>query len=491
MFGPAGSAAIGPRRSVSVIDAVTVVGILTGIGLRIWVLSAPSLGSLDADEAVSGLMARHFLDGEWSSFFWGQSYGGSQEAILTAALFGVAGTGTLLLRVVPTVLYAVAAVLVWRVGRRTVGEPAARLAAVLFWVWPAYFVWRSTKAYGFYGSGLVLGLTILLLALRLREQRSRREVALLGLALGLSWWATPQIVILALPALAWLVWRRPSVLRDWWIALPAALVGAFPWIVWNARNHWNSLNPIEERTSKLDHLRTLFTDIAPTTLGLRVPFSLEWIAGPIVGWALTGLAVAGLAWLVWRRPQRLEVLILACLVFVPIHVLSPYSFVTVEPRYTSLLQPVLALLIARAVYRPWPVAVGAVAAAVALSVAGLASMERHRLTVPQINETPTPENLTGLVRVLERAQVKTAFADYWVAYPIDFLSRERIIATPAPDTGTIRNVLWDETVRRSPNPAYVFVRGAGRESLARSRLLRARYHRIEVGEFSVYLRSGR
>ncbi len=315
---------------------------------------------------------------------------------------------------------------------------------------------------------------------------------MLGLALGLSWWATPQIVILALPALVWLVWRRPSVLRDWWIALPAALVGASPWIAWNARCIWNSLNPIEDRTGKLDHLRTLFTDVAPTALGLRVPFSLEWIAGPIVGLGpdrsrgcrpgLAGLATSTAPRGADPRLSRLRADPRA----LPVQLSSPSSRATL-----SLLQPVLALLIARAVYRPWPVAVGAVAAAVALSVAGLASMERHRLTVPRINETPTPENLTGLVRALERAQVKTAFADYWVAYPIDFLSRERIIATPAPDTGTIRNVLWDEAVRRSPNPAYVFVRGAGRESLARSRLLRARYHRIEVGEFSVYLRSGR
>ena len=35
-------------------------------------------------------------------------------------------------------------------------RPAARIAAVLFWVWPPYLVWKSELAHGFYGSGLVL-----------------------------------------------------------------------------------------------------------------------------------------------------------------------------------------------------------------------------------------------------------------------------------------------------------------------------------------------
>src|SRR5262249_12641894 len=99
------------HRSVSVIDAVVVAGVAAGIGLRAWVLSATSLGSIDSDEAVWGLMARDLLHGHWSTFFWGQNYGGSQEAILTAGVFGITGTGTLQLKLVPTALYAAAALL--------------------------------------------------------------------------------------------------------------------------------------------------------------------------------------------------------------------------------------------------------------------------------------------------------------------------------------------------------------------------------------------
>src|SRR5687767_7832504 len=59
-------------RAHRVLSLVLAVAIVAGLALRIWVLTTP-LGTLDADEAVWGLMARHALDGELSTFYWGQS----------------------------------------------------------------------------------------------------------------------------------------------------------------------------------------------------------------------------------------------------------------------------------------------------------------------------------------------------------------------------------------------------------------------------------
>ena len=55
-----------------------------GILLRVWVYRS-TLGIPDSDEAVVGLMARHILHGQITTFFWGQAYGGSQEALLDGA----------------------------------------------------------------------------------------------------------------------------------------------------------------------------------------------------------------------------------------------------------------------------------------------------------------------------------------------------------------------------------------------------------------------
>src|SRR4051794_25325259 len=94
-----------------------------GVVLRVWVYRS-SLGTPNSDEAVMGLMARHVLDGEFPTFFWGVSYSGSQEALLAVPGFLVAGGSWLALRLVPMALSPGAAGLVLGGGPRPDGGAA-------------------------------------------------------------------------------------------------------------------------------------------------------------------------------------------------------------------------------------------------------------------------------------------------------------------------------------------------------------------------------
>jgi 4-amino-4-deoxy-L-arabinose transferase-like glycosyltransferase len=484
-------------------DASAVVvgtAVLAGIGFRAWILSSPTLGFLDSDEAVWGLMTRHVLDGEFHAFFWGQNYGGTQEVLLTAPVFAVFGSSALALKLVPAVLYAVASVLVWRVGRRTIGEPGARYAAALFWVWPSYFVWRSTKAFGFYGSLLVLGLLVLLCALRLRERRSVPDLICLGFAFGLGCWATPEFLILALPAVVWLLWRRPRLLGDAWIAVVPALVGIAPWLAANLGNGWYSLHSSQSATSLSGHARNLVSSTFPAALGLRVPFSLEWPTGSAAGYLLYVVVVAALVWAAVRGGRRLEPLILVCVLFPVFYILSPYSYLNDEPRYLAAVAPVVALLAGRWLGGPRSAAL-ALAAACALTIGGLALMERDRLTVTVVDDVRMPTSVRPVVDALDRAGVSRGYASYWVAYLVDFTSRERLIVTPSSQTDFVRrggdlrpadtigsrNQGWDRLVEESPRVAEVFVSGDSAERRSGSRLVAAGYRKILAGGFSVYV----
>ena len=178
---------------------------VSGIALRVWVYRS-ALGIPDSDEAVVGLMALHLLDGEWTTFFWGQSFGGSQEAVLTAPLLWAFGPSWLALRVVPIALTAVTALVVWRVGRRTIGEPAAVVAGCLVWIWPPFLVHRLTHQFGFYAGGVLYSALLLFLALRLVERPSRTRAGLFGLTLGLALWQSAQVLV-AVGVIAWTIWR--------------------------------------------------------------------------------------------------------------------------------------------------------------------------------------------------------------------------------------------------------------------------------------------
>ena len=477
----------GPARfALDVITILVAVAVVAGLVLRVWILATP-LGALDSDEAISGLIARHMLDGEVSALYWLGNYGGTLESAVAAAVFAVFGSSVLALKLTTLVLYAVAGVLTWRVGLRTVGSRAAQVGAAIFWISPAYFIWWSTKARGFYAMGLIFGLVVLLLALRLREQGSRRDAALLGLALGLGWWTSPGVLVLAVPALAWLLWRRPSVLRLVPIALPGFLIGIAPWLAWNVRNSWLSLDlsPVaSEQSTFLDRVVNLFHYVLPTWLGLRVPFSLDWLLGPVLGWIGLGAALAGFAVLVARRRPELEPLLVAAALFPLLYGLSKFTYYFDEPRYAVYLSPVLALLAGSAFATPARAAV-ALAAALALSVAGLVQMDREEQFQPVAQDVRVPSDLGPVLDLLGREGQTRVLANYWIAYRISFESEERVIAT---STGFVRYQPHDRLVRRSAYPARVYVRGSKVEGRARSELASRGYRRLEAGGFVVYVR---
>ncbi len=55
--------------------------LLLGLAVRLLFLLTPNM---DSDQAVTGLMARHILGGEFPFFFYGQDYCGSIEAYLVS-----------------------------------------------------------------------------------------------------------------------------------------------------------------------------------------------------------------------------------------------------------------------------------------------------------------------------------------------------------------------------------------------------------------------
>ena len=456
-----------------------------GVAARLWILARP-MGALDSDEAVIGLMARQILHGQLPTFFWGQSYGGSHEAILAAALFALVGPSTLALKAVPLALSAVAALLTWRIGRLLLGEAAGRWAGVVFWAWPPAFVWWATKASVYWGS-LCLALVALLELCRLGARaagtpaggtREIAEAGICGLFTGLAWWANPQTLCVLVPAY---LWFAPALLRRRRL-LPVlgalALVGAAPWIRYNLVHQWASLHFPPQAAAGGGYpqrVRGFFQVALPIALGWRISFTEAWVLGG-AGVAATVVLVAGFA--VWlsqaairslrssgARPPREVILVgLMAATYPFLFAISPYSWFVAHPRYLLFLSPTLALLLGYALGHPgkdgarqgavrwaWVPVTGI---ALALSVGGLIAMDAPGVTAPNAPDVGVPASLAPLEALLTRYQVQTAFADYWLAYATTFETHEATVVTP---TYVVRDQAIDQQVRRSPAPAYLFV----------------------------------
>jgi hypothetical protein len=333
----------------------------------------------------------------------------------------------------------------------------------------------------------------------LRERPARLDLVALGFALGCGWWASPQILILGLPAVAWLVYRRPQIARDWWLALPAAALGAAPWLIVNVRHNWPSLHVLADAGSPWSRLHNLVVTTLPTGLGLRVPFSLHWIGSVWLGLVLYAIAVIGL---VVPARARQGPLLLVLVVFPVLYAASPYASLNREPRYVEMLVPIAALLLARWVTGRLGATV-AIGVAVSLTVVGVAAMQRGDLSAPLVDDRHVPASFEPLLRELRANRVTHVWANYWVAWPIVFLSNERIVAASTGTGGfryehvgsSVRPVGFDPgrrpayytAVRAARDAAFVFVAGTRGAALARKELRPPDYRAIEVGGFVLEL----
>jgi hypothetical protein len=495
---------VGIRRLVAVRTlpwrVLFVFGAVAGLLLRIWV-DRTAVGIPDSDEAVVGLMVRHALHGELTTFYWGQPYGGSQEALLTIPLFFVAGPTFGVLRVVPVALSAAASLLTWRVGKRTIGEPGAGVAALLLWIWFPLNLVHLTHQYDFYASDIVYCALLLLLGLRVVEEPSRLRAGVFGLVLGLAFWQTIQVVPIAVPLIAWMIWKRPGILGRVWVAGLAAVVGALPWIVWNIRNDWGSLMVHANGSQYVHSLRLFVSPLIPMTLGLRTPLTGALLVPSKVAVLLVYLVLLlAFAYGAYRmRHTDSSVLFGMAAVFPFVWAISRrVTFLSATPRFVIVLTPVLALLVAVAVRRlVWAVAVAVVACAISI-----VSVHRMNVDAEAFHPhglPPIPRRLGPLISTLDRLRLRYVYADYWITYRLDFDSRERIVASEVdPTRATLRGdrlVTLEDFAPRYPPYAhrvsrhrhgFVFFRRTVGVRPFGARLERHGYRRVTTGRFVIY-----
>ena len=448
-------------RATLVLAVAAAVG--AGIAERIWYLEHDPL---DSDEAVAGLMARHFLAGHANAFFWGQRYGGAETFVVMAA-FWLFGSSTLVLRMVPVCLDVVACVLAWRVGAHLVRQRWLAVAAAAgMWAVPQVAVWNSTLEYGFRGVTMICGLALLLFTLRaVRRARISADVVGIGTAAGLGWWSSPEIVYFAVPSAIWFfswAWSVRHELRSqaraaWlWAALLAGAASALPWLWDNVASGFPSLDVSTYYVPPtaphycgrllifvLDSWPLLLDLRVPSSGSLRVPTELAVAVSALVGVALVIASV----WCLSRGKQAAG-LAVAVLAYPFLVSMVPGSWLWQSGRYTVYFVPLALLLVIAAadafVNRPivrdtrrharFVHASAAILLLLSLASTSAELSRFERVLAPAGVDFGSGPNAPALslVRTLVARGLREGYADYWVAYKLDFLSGGRLHFVPAP-----------------------------------------------------------
>jgi hypothetical protein len=405
--------------------------------------------------------------GQLSIYMWGQAYGGSLEAIVTAAAFAVFGSSVSTLVGTTALCSAIAALALWWAGRQLLGGRAPLYGALLLWLWPASFTFRSLKPGGTYMLGLALSLLALGLLARLKAGAGSVPLTLAaGITCGLSAWASPMSVQLLGPALLWALPSLLGNLRQLGRLLVGAATGAVPLLIYGWRNHWSNLRPPPLQPGLISgffpRLEQFFHVEWPLAMSLRVEGSLRWVGGPL-GPALAAVAyavflAAAAAAIAGRLPAlRLPLLCLAALPL--LYAVNTEANRVGQTRYVFFGATMAYLLVGAVIeavgthWRPQSAAPAGIVLFALLGFVALAEAPLSLVAFPS-PDVPMPVSDSALRLLLREHHVRYAFASYWMAYRVTFETASTTTVTPF---DLDRYQPMETAVSDSPAPAYLFV----------------------------------
>jgi 4-amino-4-deoxy-L-arabinose transferase-like glycosyltransferase len=484
----------------------------------------------NADEAVVALMARHILQGEHPLFFYGQAYMGSLDAILAAAGFALFGQQVWVVRAVQTLLFS-GTIVVWYFfcAEGFDSLPVARTAALLLAVPPVLLALYTTISLGGYGEALLLGSLSMLLALQIRRGKTHPARWLgLGLAIGIGFWSFPLSLVLTAPAfLAALTakspGRKPPTEKYFWpprvILFFGLILGTLPWIAGWIQMGIAALGElggsaiagtIQGSPGTVLALRLLNLLLFGTTalFGLRPSWEILWLAPLLLPLALAidlsavVYAARNLRLGDAARPVR-WMLAGSVVILALVYLTTPFGndpsgryFLPLGLALAAFCAEVIVRMAARFGRRAY------VLLLVLLAFQGAGTFESALRMPPGITTQFDPVaqlDQRDLPRVIDflRAHGETrGYTNYWVSFPLAFLSGEELIFTarlpyhedlrytPRDD----RYPPYNDLVESSDRAAYITAKNPALDArLAAAFASRGIQYQVEqIGDFRIY-----
>ena len=488
----------------------------------------------NADEAIVGLMADHILEGHWPVFFYGQAYMGSVDASLVAIGFALFGQRVIVIRVVQVLLYLGTVFTTMQLGRRIYDSTEVALIAGLLMAIPTVNVTLyTTVSLGGYGEMLLIGNLLLLLTLRIAKRNDEKWLYLAwGLLAGLGFWAFGMTLVYTLPAagfIGWVMWRRNSrslISKRILIVIAGFLVGAAPWIAWAFTEGLTQLiqellgsaiagvspgGPLEVIGSRV---LSLFVFGSTVSIGLRPPWEVRWLALPllpiVVGFWLLVISNVILQ-LRKSGPERGgRNLLIGVSVFLLVgFILTPFG---ADPsgRYFLPLAMPLALFAADFIWELRRKIKLPILYALLLCVLGfnlMGTLESAFRNPPGLTTQFNPitridhNHDQELIEFLEQIDELRGYTNYWVSYPLAFLSGERLIFVPRLPyhqdfrytSRDNRYAPYDHEVAMSEQVAYITSNHPTLDDYLRTSFseLELTWEETQIGDYRVFYRLSR
>jgi hypothetical protein len=284
---------VSAKRHLPVLIAILLIAAL----FRAWLIAVDGV-SFESDEAIVGLMARHINQGApVPTFYYGQAYMGSLDAILVAGGFRLFGASVQTIRLVQAGLYLLAVATGYGLAHAMTGQRRiAAMTGLLLAIPTPLAALYTTLSLGGYNELVLFGALVLWQGWAVTEgghadgAHNLWRWAVLGLAAGAGWWTNGAIasvlVVVGVLGLRHFSRRR---WRAYLLAGGCFLVGSAPWWLYNLRHAWAALDflaggfepaPGVEPISPPEALLALVILGIPAILGLRYTWEPRFITTP-------------------------------------------------------------------------------------------------------------------------------------------------------------------------------------------------------------------
>jgi hypothetical protein len=477
------------RNGLAFVLAVAFLASLT------WVLTKGR--TIEGDDAIMGLMALKISRGEeFPIFFWQAHYSGPIASYLAAPLHWFFEPSPLLLHsvIIPFHLFYSAGM--YFLARTWLGQREAMIAG-LFAALPAQLFPYS--ALGGFTESMAFVPWIFLLCLGESKGGDMRNVRFLcgGFLCGFALWVFP----LSLPPVlaCFICQQRAFGGKPLKVSLVGCLLGLLPTICYNISQPGATLLRLLSRPSALDRqtasqmlssegiisffLQSLekwayssyqaLLSIPRFTLSLLGLASDATVWGHISGF-ITFIALLFGLWAFFRYHGQAKTIPHAMLLTVIMTYCFLMFFGLNRDRYLIPILLIVPFGLAMGIQRLSVFFNGQSTVAIAVSVIALLNC------LANFSDTkPRYPDYQGLAQFLESRNLTLGYAPYVAAYPLVYLSNERLIYTPAfHEPQYDRNERYTDLVARAGSPAYVF----NDDRKARSFVERFKSSRVNAGE---------
>ena len=462
---------------------------------------------MDSDQAVTGLMARHILGGEFPFFFYGQDYCGSIEAYLVSTIFFFLGATrfTLDLTIVLESIFFI--LFIYYLARRIFDRETALFSALFTAISSYYLIFHSVLARAAYIEIPIIGALLFIFShtILYRDERQFRNFFFLGFLTGLGLW-THFLILFYLPPIFLLFFFKD---KWFWLRrtipffLLGLVLGGLPLWVHNTIHPlvtWHYLMDTSGGSASVStSLKDFFLDRFPEALGVMnnetqkffipffsFPFYIGYLAIFLFLLLDHGKNLVNMIKFRINDNSGLDLLILFLLFFPVIFAFSGFAAGHTS-RYLVPFFSGLPILFAVFTKKLKSYSFGI---ALLFILLHLFSNTYDTIKVlPLISKNQTRlyqqarENDQNLFSFLRGKNIKSVYTpDYWISVQLTFDSRETIIfAQPVGD----RYPLYGWLIDRDPLSAFLF-RGENKEFEETLNSIGGTYQRSQIYGYSIY-----